>query len=281
MRFSKATGETRRARLRVCPPSIVAGVLMTATASLASELVLYAPGSLRGALREAVSAFEAETGIEVAVRYGPSGMLREAIEEGAPAHVFTSGTMENPRALTRAGKSGPVTLFARNRICALVRDDFAVGPANLLERMLADDVKLGTAVPENDPAGQYAFDVFRKADAIKPGARAALEGKALRLVSTTKSCYPLDRPNIYGKLLAEGQADIFLTLCTNVLAAVRENPSQRLVSLPDSLAVSADYGVTVLTGAPASAHRFVDYVMSPNGQHALVRYGFTPAGEAR
>jgi ABC-type molybdate transport system substrate-binding protein len=279
MRFSKATGETRRARLRVQLPSIVAGLLMGATASVASDLVLYAPGSLRAALREAIPAFEAETGLEVVVRYGPSGMLREQIEEGAPAHVFTSGTMENPRALARAGKSGPVTLFARNRICAIVRDDFAVGPATLLDRMLADDVKLGTAAPENDPAGQYAFDVFRKADAIKSGARAALEGKALRLVSTTKSCYPPDRPNIYGKLLAEGQADIFLTLCTNVLAAIRENPSQRLVSLPDTLAVSADYGVTVVTGAPATAQRLVDYVMSPSGQRAFVRYGFSPAGD--
>lgn len=280
MQFSKATGETRRARLRVHLPAL-AVLLLTATASVASELVLYAPGSLRGVLREAIVEFRAETGIEIAIRYGPSGMLREEIEAGAPAHVFSSGTMENPRALARAGKSGPVTLFARNRICALVRDDFVVGPSTLLDRMLADDVKLGTAMPENDPAGQYAFDVFRKAEAIRPGARAALEDKALRLVSTTRSCYPPTRRNIYGSLLAAGEADIFLTLCTNVLAAVRENPDQRLVSLPDALAVNADYGVTVLNGAPASAQRFVEYVMSPNGQRALVRYGFSPAGEGR
>jgi molybdate transport system substrate-binding protein len=279
MRFSKAD-ETRRARLRVYLPSMLAGLLVTATTSVASELVLYAPGSLRGALREATVAFKAETGIDIAIHYGPSGMLREQIEAGASAHVFASGTMENPRALAQAGKSGPVTLFARNRVCALVREDFVVGPATLLDRMLAKDVKVGAATPENDPAGQYAFDVFRKAEAIRSGARAALEGKTLRLVSTTRSCFPPTSRNVYGNLLAEGRADIFLTLCTNVLAAIRDYPSQRLVSLPDALAVSADYGVTVLSGAPASAQRFVDYVLSPNGQRVLVRYGFSPAGEA-
>ena len=279
MQILQAAGENFRPRLRVHPPSILAGLLMTVTASFASELVLYAPGSLRGAFSEATLAFTAETGIAVNVRYGPSGVLREEIEAGAPAHVFTSGTMENPQALTRNGKSGPVTLFARNRVCALVRDDFAVGTTTLLDRMLADDVKVGTAMPENDPSGQYAFDVFRKADAVKPGARGALERKALRLVSTTRSCYPPTRRNVYGRLLAEGHADIFLTLCTNVLAAVRENPGQRLVSLPDALAVSADYGVTILTGAPAPAQRFVDYVLSPKGQGVLIRYGFAPVGE--
>jgi molybdate transport system substrate-binding protein len=279
MRFSRATGETRPTRLGVHLPTILAGLLFTTSPSVASDVVLYAPGSLREALREAVVGFKKETGIEVVIRYGPSGMLREEIEAGAPAHVFTSGTMENPQRLMRAGRSGPVTLFARNRVCALVRDDVVVGTATLLDRMLADDVKLGTAMPENDPSGQYAFDVFRKADAVRPGARATLESKALRLVSTTRSCYPPTRRNIYGTLLAEGKADIFLTLCTNALASIRENPSQRLGSLPDTLAVSADYGVTVLTGAPASAQSFVDYILSPTGQGAFVRYGFSPAGE--
>jgi len=279
MRFATATGETRQTRLRVLLPSMLAGMFLTATASVASELVLYAPGSLREALRGATAAFKAETGIDVVTRYGPSSVLREEIEAGAPAHLFASGTMENPRMLARAGKSGPVALFARNRICALVREDFSVGTSTLLDRMLADDVNVGTAMPENDPSGQYAFDVFRKAEAVKAGARATLEHKALRLVSTTRSCFPPGRRNIYGSLLAERKADIFLTLCTNALAAVRENPGQRLISLPDTLAVSADYGMTVVAGAPIDAQRFVNYILSPDGQRALVRYGFAPAGE--
>ena len=37
--------------------------------------------------------------------------------------------------------------------------------------ILDPGVKLGTPTPRADPSGDYAFEVFRKADAIRPGAR--------------------------------------------------------------------------------------------------------------
>jgi molybdate transport system substrate-binding protein len=280
MRTADATGQTPKILLRTHALAIVTCLLLTAAAPAAPRLSLYAPGSLRDALSEAVAAFKAETEIEVDIRYAPSGTLREDIEAGAPAHVFAAGVMENLRALERAGKSGPVELLARNRICALAPENLPVGPATLLERMLGDDVKVGTASPEYDPSGEYAFEVFRKTEALKPGARDVLQRKALRLVTPERNCCPPPKGvNVYGKLVADGHADIFLTMCTNVLAAVRQNPGQRLISLPDALAVSADYGVTVLAGAPPSARSFVDYILSPKGQSFFVRYGFSPAGD--
>ena len=95
--------------------------------------------------------------------------------------MFASANMEHPQALASAGKSGPVVLFARNRLCALVRPGLDVTPATLLDRMLDRSVKLGTSTPRADPSGDYAWEVFRKADAIRPGAGAALERKALQL----------------------------------------------------------------------------------------------------
>jgi hypothetical protein len=49
--------------------------------------------------------------------------------------------------------------------------------------------------------------------------------------------------------LAEGHADIFLTYCTNAVAAQKENPRQQIVNLHDNLAVGADYGLTVISGS--------------------------------
>jgi hypothetical protein len=43
---------------------------------------------------------------------------------------------------TPPGKAGPVVLFARNRLCALVKPRLAVTADNLLERMLSTDIKL-------------------------------------------------------------------------------------------------------------------------------------------
>ena len=68
-----------------------------------------------------------------------------------------------------------MVLFARNRLCALVKPGLKADSATLLERMLEPAVKLGISTPKADPSGDYAFEVFGKADAIKPGARAVLE----------------------------------------------------------------------------------------------------------
>src|SRR3977135_1517376 len=98
------------------------------------------------------------------------------------AEVFASANMEHPQALAAAaGKSGPVVLFARNRLCALVGPGLAVEPATLLDRMLDPNVKLGTSTPRADPSGDYAWEMFRRSEKLKPGAFGALEQKALQL----------------------------------------------------------------------------------------------------
>ena len=183
--------------------------------------------------------------------------------------------MEHPQALAAAGKSGPVVLFARNRLCALVRPGLAVAPATLLERMLAADVKLGTSTPRADPSGDYAWEVFRKADKLRPGAFAALEKKALQLVGGPSSPAAPPGRNSTASLVAEGKADIFLTYCTNAREAQKQNPGQQIVALPTrQLAVGADYGLTVIAGAPPPAYRFAMFILSVDGQRILAKHGF-------
>src|SRR5262249_40883760 len=160
------------------------------------------------------------------------------------AEVFASANMEHPQALAKAGKSGPVVLFARNRLCALVKPGFAVTSANLLDRMLEPATKLGTSTPKADPSGDYAFEVFAKAEKVKAGSRAVLEKKALTLTGGPNSPAPPPGKSLYGILVAEGKADLFLTYCTGAIAAIKENPAQQMVQLPDNLAVGADYGLT-------------------------------------
>lgn len=251
------------------------------TMAFADTVQLYAAGSLRAALTDVAKAFEETSRNKVAAKYGPSGTLKNDIAGGAKADIFASANMEHPQALHDAGKSGPVALFARNTLCALVKPGLAVTAANLLDRMLEPSVKLGTSTPKADPSGDYAFAVFAKAERIKPGAKAALEAKALQLTGDTNSAAPPAGRTVYGWHVAEGRADIFLTYCTNALAAQKENPGQQIVALPDHLAVGADYGLTVVAGAPAAAQSLADFIMSAAGQKLLAGHGFSPGGAAR
>ena len=60
--------------------------------------------------------------------------------------------------------------------------------------MLDPAVKLGTSTPKADPSGDYAFEVFAKAEKLKPGANAALEKKALQLTRRTGERRAAARP---------------------------------------------------------------------------------------
>ena len=247
---------------------------MTALAH-ADTVHLYAAGSLRAALTDVAKAYESTSPNKIEAKYGPSGLLKNEIVTGAKADVFASANMEHPQALFNEKKSGPVVRFARNKLCALVTPGLRVDSASLLERMLDPNVKLGTSTPKADPSGDYAFEVFTKAEAIKPRARAVLENKALQLTGGANSATPPAGRTVYGWHVAEGRADVFLTYCTNALAALKENPEQQIVGLPDNLAVGADYGLTVISGAPSAAQQFADFIMSSPGQEILVGHGFT------
>ena len=242
--------------------------------ALADPVQLYAAGSLKEALTDVAKAFEAKTGGKIEMKFGPSGALKNDIAGGGKAQVFASANMEHPQALHDAGKSGPVVRFARNKMCALAHPLLKVDSSNLLERMLDPAVKVGISTPKADPSGDYAIAIFHKADAVKPGARAELEKKARQLTGSPTSAAPPEGRLIYGWQVAEGKVDVFLTYCTNARAAQKQNPGQQIVQLPGNLSVGADYGLTVIDGAPPAAQAFANFIVSPDREAILTSYGF-------
>lgn len=131
-------------------------------ASPQQKIRLFAAGSLRAALTEIGQLFAANTGHEVAAKFGPSGLLKDAIAGGCGAHLFASANMEHPRALNRSNSSGPVFRFARNSLCALVRPGLDVDPANLIACMLDPTLKLATSA---SPKGDHHETEVRAMDA--------------------------------------------------------------------------------------------------------------------
>jgi molybdate transport system substrate-binding protein len=71
-----------------------------------------------------------------------------------------------------------------------------------------------------------------------------------------------------------GQAYVFLTYCTNAVAALRDVPRMRSIAVPPELQVSADYGLTVREGAAEEASGFAQFLRSPPAQVVLQRLGF-------
>jgi len=245
-----------------------------------AELRVFAAGSLRAALTEVAQAFErSDPGVRVHFTFGASGLLRDRIAGGERADVFASANMTHPQALASAGKTGPVQRFARNSMCALVAPSVDVTPATLVDRLLDPAVKLGTSTPKADPSGDYAWMVFERIEQQgRQGAFKQLADKAMQLTGGPTSPPPPPGRSVYGELVAQGRADVFVTYCTNAVAAVTEQPQLRSIAIPEAINVRSDYGLAVAKGAPAEADRFAAFVVSGGGQAILVRHGFLPAG---
>ncbi len=258
---------------RIALGALLGGLMMGGPAT-AETLSLYAAGSLRAALGEVADGFIEAYGIEVERTFGPSGLLRQRIEAGEPAQVFASANLRHPLALEAAGKGGPVALFARNTLCALVQPGLEVTSATLLQTLLKETVRVGTSTPKADPSGDYAWALFDRAGLLAEGAAERLKAKALQLTGGPDSQPAPAGRNTYAWVMAEKQADLFLTYCTNAVLAQREVANLQIVAVPPELSVGADYGLIVLEGAPPEAWRLALYILSPAGQSVLARYGF-------
>ena len=201
---------------------LLAAMLMTAVSVAPAQTApvqLYAAGSLREALTEVAGQFEAQGGPQVVLTFGASGLLRERIEKGEGAQVFASADTEHPRRLASAGGWQAPVVFASNLMCALAAPSLEVTSDTLLETLLRPAVRLGTSTPKADPSGDYAWELFRRAEAVQPGAYAALDAKALKLSGGPDSPAPPPGRGTYAWLMEEGKADVFLTYCTGAVAA--------------------------------------------------------------
>lgn len=246
---------------------------MTAEAS-GPPVQVYAAGSLREVFTAIASEHEARTGQKIVLTFGASGLLRERIEKGEPAQVFASADTDHPRRLAEQGGWQPPVVFTRNALCALTSDKLAATPATLLATMLQPSVRVGISTPKADPAGDYAWALFGKADALQSGATARLQGKALKLTGGADSPKPPPGRGTYAWVMDQGQADVFLTYCTNAVSAQKEVPRLRIVEIPPELQVGAAYGVTVRIGAPQTADAFLRALLAPPAQAVFNRFGF-------
>ena len=243
-------------------------------AAVADPVQVYAAGSLRDALTEIARDHEARTGQKVVLTFAASGLLRERIEQGAPAQVFASADTKHPQRLANQGQWQAPVVFTRNTLCALAQGAVAVTSDTLLSTMLQPQVRLGISTPKADPAGDYAWALFQKADALQPGATARLEAKALQLTGGANLAQAPAGRNTYAWVMEQNRADVFLTYCTNAVAARAEVPSLQVVAVPEALQVGAAYGLTVRAGAPAQAQAFAQAVLQPPAQAVFRRLGF-------
>ncbi|WP_157982167.1 extracellular solute-binding protein [Oceanicella sp. SM1341] len=242
-------------------------------------LTLWGAGSLAEVLGGLARLHAARSGQPVETRFGPSGTLRAAIEAGAAPDVFAAADMGHPEALARAGRAHPPRQFAGNALVALVQPGLApaletADARGFVELLLAPSVRLATSLPGADPSGDYAQACFARAEALIPGAEAALTARALRLAGGPGAPRAPQGANHYGWVMARGLADIFLTYRSNARLALADEPALRAVALPGVLHVDARFGLCRLRGARPGAAALERFLLGAEAAATLRAAGF-------
>ena len=242
-----------------------------------TPVLVHAAGSLREAFTEIARDHEARTGQKVALAFGASGLLRR-IEKGEPAQVFASADTDHPQRLAaRGGWSAPV-VFTRNALCALTSEQISATPDTLLATLLRSFQMCAWAPPRPRPTRRATTPGRCSAwPTVQAGAYAQLDAKALKLTGGADSPKPPAGRGTYAWVMDQRQADVFLTYCTNAVAAQTEVPRLRVVQLPPALQVGAAYGLTVRADAPAAAQAFAEALRQPAAQAVLRRRALTSA----
>lgn len=250
-------------------------VLAGAAAAGAAPVKVYAAGSLSGAMAALIEAAGEPAGAFAAPVYGPAGLLADRLSEHETADIFASADIAAPARLAAARPDALVVPFVRNRMCVAAKPGVGLTAANMLDRMLSPDLRLATSTPGKDPGGDYALAVFRRAEALHPGAEKTLTGKMLTLVGGPNTMVPVAGQSPSAAIFLGDHADLFLYYCSSAAGLLKEVPDLTNLPLPDNLEIHPIYAMAVLSREPA-AERFALFVLSSKGQAILRRFGFDP-----
>ena len=236
--------------------SLAALCLLAACSSTSEDVILVsAASSLTDAFAALTEEFEERNpGVEVTLNTGGSSTLREQILEGAPTDVFASANLSTMETLVAEGLTdGTPVGFATNRLQIAVPGG---NPADIggLEDFADETLLIGLCSP-GVPCGEFAIEALARAG-VTPS------------VDTEEP----DVRSLLAKIEA-GELDAGITYVTDVLAM---NGRVQGIEIPPQANVEALYPISVLADAPNPelARRFVEFVLSDDGQAILLAHGF-------
>ncbi len=242
----------------------------TGTPTAAPEprnLTVFAAASLTDAFTEIGKAFQdTHPTVSIKFSFGGSQMLRTQIEAGAPSDVFASANTKEMDALVTDGfvaQDAP-QIFLTNKLIIILPEN---NPAKLvkLEDLAKPGIKIVLAA-EEVPVGAYA----RQALELMNGQFGNdFKQKVLANVVSNE-----DNVSQVVAKIHLGEADAGIVYSSDAVAA----PDLKTIEIRAELNVVAQYPIAPLIKSTNGdfAREFVAYVLAPEGQAILQKWGFGP-----
>ena len=235
-------------------PKQAAETSTTSKPAETGKVTVLAAASLSESFKELGTAFEAKhPGSKVTFSFDSSSALATQANNAAPADLFASADQANMKKVTDAGNATGPKVFAHNKLAIIV----AKGNPKKV-KSLADFTKVNFVLcaPEV-PCGKYGLEALSKAG-VKAQPK-SLETNVKGVVTKVTS----------------GEADAGIGYITDAKAAATAEG----IEIPEAHNVIAEYPMAVLKQSAKSnlAYAFLDFVLGPEAQAVLAKYGFAAA----
>jgi molybdate transport system substrate-binding protein len=237
------------------------------------SLTVFAAASLIEAFNEIGESYEAANpGVQITLNYAGSQQLAQQLSQGAPADVFASADKEQMDNVISSGRvlQGMEVKFVRNRLLIIVPED---NPGQIqdfgdlsnpgLEIILADGAV---------PVGRYSLQMLSRAS------QSNLYGDGFKQdVLNNAVSYEENVRAVLSKVIL-GEADAGIVYVSDGWGINAEEV--RLISIPDQVNISASYYISPVSDSSNQglAQDFIEFVLSPESQDILARYGFDRQG---
>lgn len=233
------------------------------------KLIVFAAASLTDAFNEISKQFKQQNpGVTFEFNYAGSQQLRTQLEQGAVADVFAAANTKEMHNVIQAGlvnSSTPQT-FVRNRLAVIIPKDNP-GDVYNLKDLSKPGLKIVLAAA-GVPVGGYALTAL---DNMNADFGATFSQTVLSNVVS----YEDNVKQVVAKVQL-GEADAGIVYTSDVTPQVADALIR--LEIPDTYQTLATYPIAMLKDAsqPELAAKFVDYVLSAEGQAILQKWGFMP-----
>lgn len=229
------------------------------------EIVVAAAANLTDAFGELAKNFTAQTGIRVTYSFGATADLAKQIENGAPFDLFASADLKHVNQLEQKKllTPGAHALYARGKLVLWTPPESKIQITRLEDLTRPEIIKIAIAKPDLAPYGQAAVEALRAANLW-----AQAEPKAVYAQNVAQA----------KQFASTGNADV--AFLPRALVKAHEGTT---IEIDASLHQPIDQalGIVKASGKQSSAKRFMDFVLSDQGQTLLESYGYGKASQAK
>ncbi|MCY0095615.1 molybdate ABC transporter substrate-binding protein [Hoeflea ulvae] len=243
---------------------VAAGLTLSAVGARADDMLVFAAASLKTALDQVAMDWGSQTGTAVRISYAGSSSLARQIEQGAPADIFISASVDWMDYLQHAEmiRADTRTNILGNRLVLIAHGrnapGISLGPKTDLPGLLGDG-RLAMALVDSVPAGIYGKE--------------ALSNLGLWDTVSTRVAQT-DNVRAALALVSSGEAPFGIVYASDAVA----DDAVSVVSTfaEDSHAPIIYPAAIVRTSMHPDAKAFLDFLISPAAVEIFRAQGFAP-----